>query len=201
MEKITEQELQEIEKNKYIKRNNLDYLFIMKNYGTCASFLNEILQTEGLSPEEFYTLNKLSALRTNFESRGGHWFALIYAFLHIRLFLKAKGNVTRFLIFLAYPTFAFDASYSLGRIFGNFIVMPYCFNSLLRLSDGNSIQALQTRLFVKRSVYEDILVKNNQKGAESWINSFVLRQIFGKAAKAMVELKDYSNRVVEYIKQ
>jgi len=49
------------------------------------------------------------------------------------------------------------------------------------LKDGNSIHAMQTRLFVKRCLYDDYLVSLNKKSAESWRNSFLLDQVFGSS--------------------
>jgi len=52
-------------------------------------------------------------------------------------------------------------------------------NILLNLKDGNSIQAFQTRLFVKRCLYDKLLIQQNKIPNESWKNSYLLDKVFG----------------------
>jgi len=40
---------------------------------------------------------------------------------------------------------------------------------------------MQTRLFVKRCLYEEYLIKQNRIQAESWKNSYLLDQVFGSS--------------------
>jgi hypothetical protein len=196
-DKLTEEERKEIENNKYVKNNKIDHLFVLSSYGQCASFLNEILQSEGILPEEHEILAQVSKRRTKWESKGGHWGGIIYGLIHLKLFLKTTGSMSRLLVALAYPLFCFDPSYNFGRIFGTFLVMPKNFNTLLNLRDGKSIHALQTRLFVKRIVYEDLLVKNKKKEGISWANSYVINSVFGKAFKGVRETQNYIYRIAK----
>lgn len=188
---LNEEERKEIENNKYVKNNKIDHFFVLNNYGQCASFLNEILQSEGILPEEHDMLAQISRRRTKWESKGGHWGGIIYGLIHLRVFLKTTGSSSRLLIGFAYPLFCFDASYNFGRIFATFLVMPKNYNNLLSLRDGKSIHALQTRLFVKRIIYEDLLVKNKKKEGVSWANSFVLNNVFGKAFKGVRQIQNF----------
>lgn len=52
---------------------------------------------------------------------------------------------------------------------------------MLNLKEGNSIHAFQTRLFVKRCLYDELLIKNNKVPSESWKNSFLFDQVFGSS--------------------
>lgn len=49
--------------NIYNKSNTVDYLFVMKHFGKCNGFLKEILQTEGITPEEHLALRDLNKVR------------------------------------------------------------------------------------------------------------------------------------------
>jgi hypothetical protein len=198
MEKLTEEERKEIEDNMYVKNNKIDYLFLLNNYGQCASFQSEILQSEGIVFEEHEILSSVSKRRCKWEARGGQWTGMAYGCFHIRMFLKYGGSINKFFIGLAYPLFCFDASYNFGRILGNFLVMPTNFNTLLNLRDGNSIHALQTRLFVKRMLYDEILVKNKKKPAVNWADSYVINKILGKAILRFKEGQDYLLRLSNF---
>jgi hypothetical protein len=201
MENFTKAVQEEIENDKYVKRNKVDHLLFLKNYGQSSIFLSEILGSEGITPEEYLTLKSLHSKRIKWETRGGHWFSLIYAFLHIGTVLKMKRSSIKYLLFIAYPAFALDCSYNFGRIFGNFLIMPNSFNKLLNLSEGNSIQSLQTRLFLKRIIYEDILVKNGNKPAVTWRESMVLNKTFGRALNFFTGTLDYLNRIASHVKR
>lgn len=64
------------------------------------------------------------------------------------------------------------------------------------MKDGNSIHAMQTRLFVKRCLYDDYLVTLNKKPAESWKNSFLIDQVFGSSiAKFNLFIKKIQGKV------
>ncbi len=56
---ITEEENKLIEENKALKENKVDFLFIMKNYGKCNSFISEIVQTEGITMYEHQKLKEI----------------------------------------------------------------------------------------------------------------------------------------------
>jgi len=89
--------------------------------------------------------------------------------------------VMKLVLAMSYPIFCFDIYYNFGRQFGNFLVMPKNLNDLLSLNEGKSIQSLQTHLFVKRCVYDEILIHKNKTLAESWDNSYFVKQVFGKS--------------------
>jgi hypothetical protein len=201
MENLGQALQEEIENNKYVKRNKVDHLFFLNNYGQASIFLNEILGSEGITPEEFMTLKSIHCKKTNWETRGGHWFSLAYALFHIGAVLKVKKSIVKYFLFIAYPAFALDCSYNFGRILGNFLIMPYNYNKLLNLCEGNSIQSLQTRLFLKRIIYEDILVKEGKKSPVTWKESFVIRKVFGKAQKFFTGTLDYLNRIAIHVKR
>ena len=61
---ITEEENKIIEENKALKENKVDYLFIMKNYGKCNSFISEIIQTEGITIYEHQKLKEIMRVKT-----------------------------------------------------------------------------------------------------------------------------------------
>lgn len=52
-------------------------------------------------------------------------------------------------------------------------------NTLLNLKDGESIHAFQTRLFVKRCLYDELLIKQNKIPKESWNKSYLIDKVFG----------------------
>jgi len=56
---ISEVDNKLIEENKILKDNNVDYLFILKNYGKCNSFISEIIQTEGITILEHQKLKEI----------------------------------------------------------------------------------------------------------------------------------------------
>lgn len=60
---ITEEENKTIEENKILKDNKIDYLFIMKNYGKCNSFVTEIVQTEGITMYEHQKLKEIMKVK------------------------------------------------------------------------------------------------------------------------------------------
>jgi len=194
-------EKEEIEKNKYVVNNKIDLSFVLKHYGESASFLNEILQTEGITPDDHFTLREISMRKTKWETRGGHWMGLLYGFYHLRLFFKTQSNFWKVLIALSYPVFFFDISYNLGRVVGNSLIMPASVNKLLKMNNGESIHAIQTRLFVKRCVYEDILIKNKKSPEKTWSQSFILNKVLGKSVHKVVYVKNYFVNLYEEKKQ
>jgi hypothetical protein len=56
---ISKEDEDNIENNPILKQNNCNYLFILKNYGKCASFINEIVQTEGITMYEHLKLKEI----------------------------------------------------------------------------------------------------------------------------------------------
>ena len=48
-----------LENNVILQKNNVDYFFILKNYGKSASFINEIVQTEGITMYEHLKLKEI----------------------------------------------------------------------------------------------------------------------------------------------
>jgi hypothetical protein len=52
-------------------------------------------------------------------------------------------------------------------------------NKLLNLKNGDSIQAIQTKLFVKKCLADEYLVKTNKIPKQQWRNSFIVDQVFG----------------------
>ena len=64
---ITEEENKIIEENKVLKENKVDYLFIMKNYGKCNSFILEIVQTEGITMYEHQKLKEIIKVKSKFK--------------------------------------------------------------------------------------------------------------------------------------
>lgn len=198
VDKPSDEDKQSIESNKWVKSKHVDYLFVLNNYGKCCKFLTEILQTVGIIPAEHSLIRDISIRKTKWESRCGHYSAIIYGLVHIRFFLKAKSTLARILLAICYPIFCFDMSYSFGRNFGNFIFMPYHLNSFLELRNGNSIHSIQTHLFIKRCVYDNILIKNKKAKQEYWVNSYIFNQICGTSLK---KISKFRNKVEDYIKK
>lgn len=56
---ISDEEEKSLESNKILKENKVDYIFIMKHYGKCHSFLSEIIQTEGITMYEHQKLKEI----------------------------------------------------------------------------------------------------------------------------------------------
>jgi hypothetical protein len=188
----------ELESNNYIKNNHVDHLFVLKNYGKCVEFLNEMTQTIGITPAEHECLDKVSRRKVKWESRGGHWTGIALAILQARYFVRTKYAVMKLLLAFSYPIFCFDIYYNLGRQIGNFLVMPKNLNDLLSLYNANdkrSIQSMQTHLFVKRCVYDEILVRNQQTESEPWANSYFVTQVFGKS---YLRIKKFKKAVLSF---
>jgi hypothetical protein len=181
---------EEMEKNKYVQKRKIDYFFIIRNYGKCTQFLNEILQTEGIVPEEHEVLKSVNARKIKYENRGGHWLGAIYFIIHAKFCLKAKNAFTGLLLIATYPLFLFDISYNTGRHLGNFLILPSNLNELLKLRQGNSIQSIQTHLLVKRCVYDELMIKNKKQNKPEWRNSYLLHQVFGRSVKRVIDLRD-----------
>ena len=55
---ISDEENTLLEANQILKENHCNYLFILKNYGKCSSFINEIIQTEGITIYEHLKLKE-----------------------------------------------------------------------------------------------------------------------------------------------
>jgi len=191
----------ELENNKYIKNNHVDHLFVLNNYGKCVEFLNEMTQTIGITPSEHECLDNISRRKVKFESRGGHWTGIALAIFQARYFLRTKYPFMKLFLAFSYPIFFFDIYYNFGRQLGNFIVMPKNLNDLLSLSIINntpSIQSIQTHLFVKRCVLDDILVKKNTATTEPWENSYFVTQVFGKS---YAKIKKFKKAVLSFQKK
>jgi len=60
---ITEEENKIVEEKKALKENKVDYLFIIKNYGKCNSFISEIVQTEGITMYEHQKLKEIMRVK------------------------------------------------------------------------------------------------------------------------------------------
>ncbi len=60
---ISKEDEEIIENNTILKQSNCDYLFILKNYGKCASFINEIVQTEGITMYEHLKLKEIMRVK------------------------------------------------------------------------------------------------------------------------------------------
>lgn len=56
---ITQEDENLIENTPILKDSNCDYFFILNNYGKCASFINEIIQTEGITMYEHLKLKEI----------------------------------------------------------------------------------------------------------------------------------------------
>jgi hypothetical protein len=60
---ISKEDHDEIEKSKYLINNFVDHNFVYENFGQSSSFVKEILQTEGITPEEHKTLRDLNRVK------------------------------------------------------------------------------------------------------------------------------------------
>lgn len=49
-----------IETHPILKENKVNFPFVLRNYGKCHSFLNEIIQTEGITVYEHNMLREIS---------------------------------------------------------------------------------------------------------------------------------------------
>jgi hypothetical protein len=179
---LSNEEKQLIENNKYLHGEKIDYKFIFNNFGKCYTFLGEMVQTEGIVPEEHLILNEIRKKKIKYEQKASNWITIIYFLLHARHFIKAKNYLYKAILFGIYPLFMFDASYNFGKIFGGFLILPSSFNKLITLRGGNSIQAIQTKLFIKRCLFEEYLTQSGKIPKETWVNhSYVVNKVFGKA--------------------
>ena len=73
----------------------------------------------------------------------------------------------------------------------------------MNLKDGESIHAFQSRLFMKRCLYDELLIKQNKIPKESWKNSYFLDKVFGsnyaKFTNYMKMIKGKVNKLKEKI--
>jgi hypothetical protein len=65
-QELTTNELETIDNNQLIKNKKVNYWFVLNNYGKCQSFLNEILQTEGITVFEHHVLKEILRVKFNF---------------------------------------------------------------------------------------------------------------------------------------
>lgn len=90
-----------------------------------------------------------------------------------------------------YPLFVFDISYNLGRQFGKFLIFPPAFNTLLQMHEGNSINALQTKLFIKRCLYDEFIQEKTNTPNEPITETFIFKQVFNKSTQRLKKIKKF----------
>jgi len=102
--------------------------------------------------------------------------------------MRTKSNSLKVFLALSYLAFTFNITYNFGRHLGSFIITRGILNRFLKLKNGESILGMQTRLFIKSCLLDELREKENRKPKTSWRNSFVLDQIFGSS---VAKLKKY----------
>lgn len=177
-DQVPEEMKKELENNPYVLNNRVNYMFILKHFGDSVHFLNEILQTEGIIPQEHEVLREIAKRKAKWESKASHWMVFIYGAYHLYKTFSIKSTSGRMMMLFFYIFVCFDVSYSFGRCLGGFLTLPKHLNQLMNIREGRSIHALQTRLFVKRCVYNDI--SNVRDIKSDWSNSLFLHQLFDK---------------------
>jgi hypothetical protein len=110
--------------------------------------------------------------------------------LYLRHLFKANNTPYKIILAVIYPFFLFSISYNFGRHLGNFISLPGNINKLLNLQNGDSIQALQTKLIIKRCLFEEISSEKNKISQEKKLDSFIFNQIFGESIRKMKNFKE-----------
>ena len=104
--------------------------------------------------------------------------------------IRTKSNSFKFLLAISYITFVFNVSYNFGRHLGSFIISRGILNRFLILKDGESILGMQTKLFIKCCLLDELREKEGKKVRTTWKNSFIMDQIFGSSlAKAKKYLR------------
>jgi hypothetical protein len=65
LEEVPKEIKDEIGNSKYLKHNKIDHFFVWRHYGNLYKFLNEIMQTEAITPEEHFEMRKIYGVRLN----------------------------------------------------------------------------------------------------------------------------------------
>jgi hypothetical protein len=194
------------EDHKFIKEKKVNHLFILNNYGKCYSFINELLQTQPITKEEFTKINQIRERKGKWETYTCHVFTLATTLGYIKHFFKVNNNIYKAFLIVIYPLFVFNITYNFGRHLGGFLIMRsknknfYLenINELLGMKD--SIQGLQTRLFVKSCLMDELLIKENLKKPEPLTQSFIFDQTIGSTFGRLIRIKNKTvNLINKYI--
>jgi hypothetical protein len=123
--KNTDEFKEKIDNHPFIKNKIVNYPFIFNNYGKCYNFINELLQTQPITNEEFIKLLNIKEKKGKWETYTCHVFTLLTTLGYIKHFFATKINNNYYKVFLIlmYPLFVLNASYNFGRHLGGFIAM------------------------------------------------------------------------------
>ena len=121
------------------------------------------------------------------ETRGKHILPFITGMVSLRIFFKTNSYLFKIAIVVGFYMIVFDMSYTLGQhLFNLFkfpsilIIISDLFNNLLRINDGESIQSMQTRLFIKKCLLDQYREDNKITTKPSWMNSYVMNEAVWK---------------------
>lgn len=94
----------------------------------------------------------------------------------------------KFFLAITYIPFTFNITYNFGRHLGSFIISRGLLNRFMKLKNGESILGMQTKLFIKTCLLDELRENEKKKQKTSWKNSFIMDQIFGSS---LAKLKKY----------
>lgn len=178
-----------------IRNTNTAYPFILNHYGKIYKFTLELCQSLGITTLEDDLLRNTRISRQKFEKRCSYAFVGLCSLPFYKLFKKTNNMIFKIGIILFFGIFVTEFSYNIGRHIGGFLIMKPIMNRLLNVNKGESILALQSLLFIKTCLIEDLLINQNKIKPEKLSNSFVFDQVFGSfKGRLEVRFKNFKNK-------
>jgi hypothetical protein len=122
---MDEQLKEQVDNHRFIREKRVNYHFVFKNYGKCYTFINELLQTQPITNEEFNKLIRIKERKGKWETYTCHTFTILSTFMYLRYYFRTTINNKYYKAFLVlfYPLFFINFTYNLGRHIGGFLVM------------------------------------------------------------------------------